>query len=90
MELSLQNRTQCLKILKRLRTHVTFAYRSIQLALGLRCRVGLLFLPSGSADKEWGGPGSSKMEVLTLERKSDDVSGLSEPPSATQQHNTHI
>jgi hypothetical protein len=67
------------------------AYGSIQLALGLRCRVGLLFLPSGSADKEWVGSGSSKMEVLTLERKSDDVSGLSEPPSATQQqHNTHI
>lgn len=67
------------------------ACTSVQLALGTRCSVCLLFLPSGSVDKEWGGSGSSKMEGLTLERKSDDVSGLSEPPSATQQqHNTHI
>jgi hypothetical protein len=67
------------------------AYTSAQLALGTRCRAFLLFLPSGSVDKEWVGSGSSKMEGLILERMSDDVSGLSEPPSAMQQqHNTHI
>jgi hypothetical protein len=67
------------------------AYRSTQLALGMRRRIGLLFLPSGSAGREWVGSGSSMMEVLTLERKSDGVSWLSEPPSARQQqHNTHI